>query len=116
MVTETGRQGQCSFGTENQIARLKSSAISGLLLTIETLDPPPETRVYKQHRKLGSILGPDSAEHPLKPWYKTQNRAKRFNRLDNRNCFGTRGVGGSNPLSPTIFSAKIVSHVDPPSL
>jgi hypothetical protein len=42
-------------------------------------------------RKVGSILGPDSAEHPLKRYYKTQNRAKRFNRLDNRNCFGTRG-------------------------
>ena len=38
------------------------------------------------------MLGPDSAEHPVKPWYKTQNRAKRFNRLDNRNCFGTRRI------------------------
>jgi hypothetical protein len=41
--------------------------------------------------KLGSILGPDSAEYPLKPYYKTQNQTKRFNKLDNRNCFGTRG-------------------------
>jgi hypothetical protein len=41
--------------------------------------------------KLGSNMGPDSAEHPLKSLYKTQNRAKRCNRLDNRNCFGTRG-------------------------
>jgi hypothetical protein len=39
----------------------------------------------------GSKLGPDSAEHPLKPHIKTQNRAKRCNRLDNRNRFGTRG-------------------------
>jgi hypothetical protein len=41
--------------------------------------------------KLGSILGPDSAEYPLKPHYRTQNHAKRFNKLDNQNCFGTRG-------------------------
>jgi hypothetical protein len=50
--------------------------------------------VYKgvnNPRKCRSSLGPDSAEHPLKPWYKTQNRAKRFNKLDNQNCFGTRG-------------------------
>ena len=44
----------------------------------------------KGPRELGSSLGPDSAEHPLKPHYKTQNQAKRFNRLDNQNCFGTR--------------------------
>ena len=50
-----------------------------------------KARMPRSPRKLGSILGPDSAEHPLKPWYRTQNRAKRFNRLDNRNCFGTRG-------------------------
>jgi hypothetical protein len=42
-------------------------------------------------RQLGSNLGPYSAEHPLKSHYKTQNRAKRFNKLDNQNCFGTRG-------------------------
>jgi len=41
--------------------------------------------------KLGSSLGPDSAEHPPKPYYRTQNRAKRFNKLDNRSNFGTRG-------------------------
>ena len=40
----------------------------------------------------GSKLGPASAEHPLKPHIKTQNRAKRCNRLDNRNRFGTREV------------------------
>jgi len=42
--------------------------------------------------KLGSILGPDSAEHPLQPHYKTQNRAKRFNTLDDRSCFGTKSL------------------------
>ena len=35
-------------------------------------------------------LGPDNAEHPLKPFYKKQNRAERFNKLDNRNCFGNQ--------------------------
>ena len=56
---------------------------------------------FSGHRKLGSILGPDSAEHPLKPWYKTQNRAKRFNKLDHPKLLRDQGVGGSNPLSPT---------------
>ena len=41
--------------------------------------------------KLGSSLGPDTSEHRLKPYYKTQNRTKRFNKLTNQNCFGTRG-------------------------
>jgi hypothetical protein len=41
-------------------------------------------------REFGSNLGPDSAEYPLKPHYKTQNQAKRFNKLDNQNYFGTR--------------------------
>jgi hypothetical protein len=40
--------------------------------------------------KLESNLGPDSAEYPLKPYYRTQNQAKRFNKLDNRNCFGNK--------------------------
>ncbi len=58
--------------------------------------------------KLGSILSPDSAEHPLKPQNKTQNRAKRFNRLDNQNCFGTRG-SEVQILSPRpIFSNPII--------
>jgi hypothetical protein len=39
--------------------------------------------------KLGSNLGPVSAEHPLQPYNKTQNQAKRFNKLDHRSCFGT---------------------------
>ncbi len=40
--------------------------------------------------KIGSNLGPDDAEHHLRPWYKTQNGAKRFNRLEHQNCFGNR--------------------------
>ena len=50
----------------------------------------------------GSKLGPDSAEHPLKPHIRTQNRAKRCNRLDNRNRFGTRG-SEVQILSPRPF-------------
>ena len=59
------------------------------------------------YHKLGSILGPDSAEHPLKPHYKTQSRAKRCNRLDNRNGFGTRGsevqILSPRPFIPSEF-------------
>jgi hypothetical protein len=50
-------------------------------------------------------LGPDSAEYPLKPHYKTQNQAKRFNKLDNQNCFGTRG-SEVQILSPRPFLFK----------
>jgi hypothetical protein len=45
----------------------------------------------KRDWKLGSILDPDSIEHALKPCCKTQNRAKRFNKLDHRSCFGIKG-------------------------
>jgi hypothetical protein len=59
---------------------------------VEQKTNSPEFRPgFKWSAKVGSSLGPDSAEQPLKPYYKTQNRAKRFNRLDNWNCFGTRG-------------------------
>jgi len=58
-------------------------------------------------QKLGSILGPDSAEHPLKPWYKTQNQAKRFNRLDNRNCFGTRRNQFVSPRVSIIYIGSL---------
>ena len=59
--------------------------------------------------KLGSNLGPNSAEYPLKPHYKTQNQAKRFNKLDYRNCFGTRG-SEVQILSPRpIFSSTYIS-------
>ncbi len=61
-------------------------------------------QVFMTNRELRSNLGPDSAERPLKPWYKTQNRAKRFNRLDNRNCFGTRG-SEVQILSPRPFTS-----------
>ena len=57
--------------------------------------------------ELGSNLGPDSSEYRLKCRYKTQNRAKRFNKIDNQKLVRDQGVGGSNPLSPTIFSQVI---------
>jgi hypothetical protein len=56
----------------------------------------------KSRAKLASDLGPDTAEHPLTPYYRTQNHAKRFNKLDNWNCFGTRG-SEVQILSPRPF-------------
>jgi hypothetical protein len=50
-------------------------------------------------QKFGSNLGPDSAEHPLKPWYTTQNHAKRFNELDYRTASG-----------PTVVSAGSIIY------
>jgi hypothetical protein len=67
-------------------------------------------QVVKSPRKLGSILGPDSAEHPLGLCYKTQNRAKRFNRLDHRNCFGTRG-SEVQILSPRPYLVDSVDSI-----
>jgi hypothetical protein len=53
-------------------------------------------------------LGQDSAEHPLKPSYKTQNQAKRFNKLDNRNCFGTRaGLFVFSALAPQLVTTVV---------
>src|ERR1700757_3816205 len=63
------------------------------------------SQVGKNSARLGSNLGPDSAEYPLKPHYKTQNQAKRFNKLDNQNCFGTRG-SEVQILSPRPFRFK----------
>jgi hypothetical protein len=61
--------------------------------------------------KLESNLGPDSAEYPPKPYYRTQNQAKRFNKLENRNYFGTRGSEVQIPLSPTISRSKIIGQI-----
>ena len=64
-------------------------------LKIDALEVEVELKILTKTRGTMEaetwVLGPDSAEHPQKPYYKTQNLAKRFNRLDNRNRFGTRG-------------------------
>jgi hypothetical protein len=64
----------------------------------------------KSSARLGSNLGPDSAEYPLKPHYKTQNQAKRFNKLDNQNWFGTRG-SEVQILSPRPYLVDSVDSI-----
>src|SRR5579863_8828036 len=51
----------------------------------------------------GSKLGPSTAENQRTNGKTTQNRAKRFNYIDLRLSIRDQGVGGSNPLSPTIY-------------
>jgi hypothetical protein len=72
-------------------------------------------RRASSHRKLGSNLGPDNAEYQRKACYKTQNRAKRINRLDNRSCFGTRGsevqILSPRPTSQALAQMQILKHV-----
>jgi hypothetical protein len=54
-------------------------------------------------RKLGSNLGPFTAEYRVKPWSETQNQAKRINNIGYRLLLRDQGVGGSSPLSPTTI-------------
>src|ERR1035437_3043097 len=54
--------------------------------------------------RFGSNLGPIIAENRVKPWSVTQNQAKRINEIALRWLLRDQGVGGSNPLSPTISS------------
>jgi hypothetical protein len=51
--------------------------------------------------KLGSNLGPITAENQVKLGSETQNQAKRINEIALRWLLRDQGVGGSNPLSPT---------------
>jgi hypothetical protein len=59
----------------------------------------------------GSNLGPLTAEYHAKSGYSTQNKPKRDNRLVHQLLVRDQGVGGSNPLSPTI----LCSHIRRPS-
>jgi hypothetical protein len=52
--------------------------------------------------KRGSNLGPLAPEYHTKRRYNTQNKPKRYNSLVHRLLVRDQGVGGSNPLSPTI--------------
>jgi len=54
-------------------------------------------------RKLGSNLGQIPAENGLKLCSLTQSQAKRINEIALRWLLRDQGVGGSNPLSPTIY-------------
>jgi hypothetical protein len=51
--------------------------------------------------KLGSNLGPITAENQVKLGSETQNQAKRINEIALHWLLRDQGVGGSNPLSPT---------------
>jgi hypothetical protein len=51
---------------------------------------------------VGSNLGPLAPENHAKRRYNTQNKPKRNNSLVHRLLVRDQGVGGSNPLSPTI--------------
>ena len=55
-----------------------------------------------QQPKLGSKLGPFAPEYHAKTEDNTQNKPKRHNRLVHRLLVRDQGLGGSNPLSPTI--------------
>jgi hypothetical protein len=66
---------------------------------------------FRMGQKVGSKLGPDSPEYPATPYKKTQNRAKRCDKIDNQNWFGTRGSEVQNPLSPTIHSRSGPPHI-----
>jgi hypothetical protein len=57
--------------------------------------------------KLESNLGPITAENQVKPGSVTQNQAKRINEIALRWLLRDQGVGGSNPLSPTIFDERV---------
>jgi len=61
--------------------------------------------------KLGSNLGPLTAENHIFGPRITHHRPKRINNLAHPLLFRDQGVGGSNPLSPTIkinnFQTKI---------
>jgi hypothetical protein len=56
--------------------------------------------------KLGNNLGTNIPESGLKPRYRTKNQSKRTNKLALRVLPWAQGVGGSNPLAPTNFSAN----------
>jgi hypothetical protein len=58
-------------------------------------------------KKLGSDLGPITAENQLKLRCETQNQAKRINEIALHCQIRDQGVGGSNPLSPTNTSCGV---------
>ena len=51
-------------------------------LTFGVIDPViPISPSIQAPKKLGSNLGPISAENQVKPWYETQSQAKRINKI-----------------------------------
>ena len=64
---------------------------------------PCETILNSLAKKLGSDLGPIAAENRVIGAKTTQNQLKRDNNLAFLPLLRDQGVGGSNPLSPTIL-------------
>src|SRR6266702_6513733 len=54
----------------------------------------------------GSEMSPFAAEYRPKPACSTQNKAKRANEIVFLLLVRDQGVGGSNPLAPTILPCK----------
>ena len=53
-------------------------------------------------KKIGSNLGPNAAENQVKRCGRLQNKAKRAYKIVFLPLVRDQGVGGSNPLAPTI--------------
>ncbi len=56
--------------------------------------------------ELESNLGPIGAEYALKPGYNTQNKARQTINLVCSSLVRDQGVGGLNPLAPTILQHR----------
>jgi hypothetical protein len=55
-------------------------------------------------RKLGSNLGPFTAENRIKPWSETQNQAKRINNIGYWSLLRDQGVGDPLSLRPILIN------------
>jgi hypothetical protein len=55
-------------------------------------------------QKVGNNLGTKSPEYPVKPSTKTEEKAKRANKMHNRRLICNQGVRGSSPLRSTTLS------------
>jgi hypothetical protein len=60
--------------------------------------------------KIRSKVGSNHAKYQLKRCTTTQHRTRRINTLEHQLPFRDQGVGGSNPLAPTIFQ-KIIERI-----
>jgi hypothetical protein len=51
---------------------------------------------------MGNIKGTITPEYPVKPWYKTEEKARRANEIANLALSGSHEGEGSNPSRSTI--------------
>jgi hypothetical protein len=86
---------------------MRGTLKSALLRPVE-VRPPPGPQI-SAHLNIEYLLqlGPLAPEYHTKRRYSTQNKPKRDNRLVHRLLVRDQGVGGSNPLSPTIKHKRI---------